>query len=220
MIKAVVFDLDDTLYPEIEYVQSGFEAVGEEVLQKFGIENAAAELYGLFLEDKSNVFDRYADLHGLGKQAAVVLIDKYRSHKPNIQLRPEARETLVSLKERGYKLGIITDGRPDGQRNKIHALGLDDLTDKIIITDELGGTEFRKPNLKAFGIMFDCFRARPNETVYVGDNPRKDFVVGEIGVHTVRLLSKGLYNNDCYLRGVEPEYLINGISEITRCLND
>lgn len=55
-----------------------------------------------------------------------------------IELYDCARNLILCLKNKGIKLGTITDGRPEGQHNKIIALGLDGLVDDIIITDELG----------------------------------------------------------------------------------
>ena len=60
---------------------------------------------------------------------------------------------LNELRARGIKVGIITDGRPLGQHNKFEALGLGRFIDDFIITDELGGTQFRKPCDIAFRIM-------------------------------------------------------------------
>ena len=69
----------------------------------------------------------------------------YRNHKPSIHLYPGVTEMINDLKTRSIKVGIITDGRSEGQRNKLDALGLWDLTKDVIITDELGGIQFRKP---------------------------------------------------------------------------
>lgn len=73
------------------------------------------------------------------------------------------------------KVGIITDGRPEGQRNKITALGLEEYVEEIIITDELGGTEYRKPCDKAFRIMQEKMGVKFERTLYIGDNLKKDF---------------------------------------------
>lgn len=59
----------------------------------------------------------------------------------------------LELKSKGIKVGIITDGRVSGQKRKIQTLCLDKLIDDIIITDELGGTQFRKSCDIAFRIM-------------------------------------------------------------------
>ena len=54
-------------------------------------------------------------------------------------------------------------------------MGLDKIIDEIIVTDELGGIEYRKPNPMAFKLMKDYFNLEYNEMIYIGDNPIKDF---------------------------------------------
>lgn len=220
MIKAVVFDLDDTLYPEMDYVKSGFAAVAQFAKSEFGLENAERRLIDLFAESSNKVIDRFASECGLNGNDAAQMVEAYRNHKPNIVLLKETKETLLRLRENGYKLGIITDGRPMGQRNKIRALGLESMVDKIIITDELGGVEFRKPNPKAFELMCAEFGTKPEEMLYVGDNPQKDFAIGKSGVKTIKLLNGGLYEGNYYLHEIEPNYIISDLSEIWKCLND
>lgn len=167
MIKAIVFDLDDTLYYEIDYVKSGFQAIAD----VFGDNNITLKLFTLFSQNRNNVYQRY----GFSKEECNRCIEIYRSHKPNICLSSEIKGVLVTLKSKGYKLGIITDGRPEGQWNKIYALGLEKMVDKIIVTDELGGIEYRKPNPTAFNLMKDYLNLEYNEMMYIGDNPIKDF---------------------------------------------
>lgn len=86
---------------------------------------------------------------------------------------------LARLKAQGKKLGIITDGRVEGQKNKIAALGLKKLVDDIIITDALGGIEFRKPNEAAFRLMQEKWQLPFKKMIYIGDNPQKDFIAPE-----------------------------------------
>ena len=57
MIKAIIFDLDDTLYPEYEYVKSGFLTVSSLLKEKFGIEDGYEKLLAAFAHDTKNVFD-------------------------------------------------------------------------------------------------------------------------------------------------------------------
>ena len=83
---------------------------------------------------------------------------------------------IKRLRENNIKIGVITDGRPEGQRAKIAALGLENLVDEILITDELGGTQFRKPCDIAFRIMQKKIGVPFEQVVYIGDNPKKDFV--------------------------------------------
>ena len=219
-IKAVIFDLDDTLFHEIDYVKSGFESVAIEAKEKFGIENAEEKFLRLFRENKSGVFDRFAGENGLSKDAILRFIEIYRNHMPNIFLPDGTKITLETLRRKGYKLGIITDGRPRGQRNKINALGLKNFVDKIIITDELGGTEFRKPHPEAFEIMCKEFGINPEEAVYVGDNPQKDFAIKKfLPITTVRMLFKdGMYNETEFLYGIPSDITIGSLNELCSML--
>lgn len=82
---------------------------------------------------------------------------------------------ILVLKSRGIRVGVITDVRVSGQKKKIQALGLDKLIGDIIITDELGGTQFRKPCDVAFRIMQHRWGLPFEQMAYVGDDAEKDF---------------------------------------------
>lgn len=165
-VRGVIFDLDDTLYSEKEYVKSGYKAVSDYL--GGGYEN---NLWNLFCAKKPAIDEL---LRELGReQEKTQCLDIYRSHKPSIHLYDGVAEIIDALKEKGIKVGIITDGRPEGQRNKLEALGLN--VDDVIITDELGGIQFRKPCDIAFRIMMTRWRLNPQDIIYVGDNPAKDF---------------------------------------------
>jgi HAD superfamily hydrolase (TIGR01549 family) len=201
--SAIVFDLDDTLYSEKEYVLSGFKAV-EQAYPQIKSDN----LWAAF-ESGKPAFDKYEN-----KQQ---LIAVYREHTPDIYLYDGVKEMLVELRKRGIKLGIITDGRPNGQRNKILALGLDKLVDEIIVTDELG-MEFRKPNEIPFRIMQQKLRTPFEQMVYIGDNVNKDFIAPcELNMQVLYFNNAdGLYydnERNAFIK-VDAEY--NTISEITR----
>lgn len=165
-IKGVIFDLDDTLYSEKEYVKSGYKAVSDYL--GGGYEE---KLWQFFETGRPAIDELLKELGREDEKAEVLKV--YRSHKPDIHLYPGVAEMIAELKEKGIKVGIITDGRPEGQRNKLEALGLD--IDDVIITDELGGIQFRKPCDIAFRILLTRWRINPADVVYVGDNPTKDF---------------------------------------------
>ena len=123
-----------------------------------------------------------------------------------------SKNLILNQKKKGIKVGIITDGSPEGQLNKIIALGLNDLIDDIIITDELGGTQFRKPNDIAFRIMQNRWRSPFEQLVYVGENSNKDFLAPrQLGMRWLYFKNKeGLYSNSNF----KQLYEINKISEI------
>ncbi len=167
-IKGVIFDLDDTLYSEKDYVRSGFKAVSDYL--GGGYED---KLWQYFEEGKVAITELLKELNRLDEDQKCLEI--YRFHKPEIQLYDGVVELIEDLKMRGIKVGIITDGRPEGQHNKLEALGLEKLMDDVIITDELGGIQFRKPCDIAFRLMITKWRLNSADVVYVGDNASKDF---------------------------------------------
>lgn len=172
-LKAIVFDLDDTLYSEKEYVKSGYSAVSQMLPQ---IKNAEAKLWKAFEEKKSAIDELLLSEGIYSDELKQKCLEAYRFHQPSIHLYDGVAEMLTLLRKRGLLLGIITDGRPEGQWAKIKALKLAEYTDKIIVTDELGGVEYRKPNKKAFVLLRELFDVQFSEMCYVGDNIKKDFI--------------------------------------------
>lgn len=188
-IKGVIFDLDDTLYSEKQYVRSGFRAIAEWLKN----DEAEAKLWNYFLEKKNAVDELLRESGQQDRKEECLRI--YREHMPGITLYDGAADLIHKLSEAGIHVGIITDGRVEGQRNKIKALGLDNLIADVIITDELGGERFRKPNDIAFRIM-QCRWGMPfEEMMYIGDNLNKDFQAPkQLGMRSLYFENKdGLY---------------------------
>jgi putative hydrolase of the HAD superfamily len=190
MIKALIFDLDDTLYYEMEYVLRAFK----EVARYFGNEykKDSEKLYlrmKQILEEsgRGKIFNIICEENGF-REDINVLVDLYRSSVPKLELYEDSKEVLNWARENGYKLGIITDGCSKVQWNKITALSVEKLVDKIIVTDDLG-REFWKPNKRAYLDIIGFFDIDEEECVYIGDNPNKDFIgAKEIGMKTVRVI--------------------------------
>jgi HAD superfamily hydrolase (TIGR01549 family) len=196
-IKGVIFDLDDTLYNEKEYIRSGFKAVSDYL--GGGYEN---RLWQFFEADKPAIDELLVELGQESKKQTI--LDIYRSHKPDIHLHKDVKKMLKQLRKKGYKIGIITDGRPEGQKNKIDALELEDLIDDVIVTDELGGVQFRKPCDLAFRLLVKRWKIYFADVVYVGDNPKKDFQAPhQLGMKTI------YYNNPNGLYGKTDSILNN-----------
>ncbi len=191
-IKGVIFDLDDTLYCEKDYVKSGFKAV-ESFLK---IDGASDMLWKFFLEKKSAIDEllKVYDMEYRKKEC----LDIYRNHIPEIKLSEGALDLIKKLKDNNIKVGIITDGRVQGQKNKIEALGLNDIIDDIIITDELGGEQFRKPCDIAFRIMQRRWKLPFENLIYIGDNVRKDFQAPmQLGMQSILIKNQeGFYFNN------------------------
>ena len=200
-IKGVIFDLDDTLYSEIDYVKSGFRVVSEYLGGDY-----EKKLWDFFLR-KEPAIDKLLNELGRNEEKETVL-EVYRNHVPDVKPYEGVREMIAELKKRNVKVGIITDGRPVGQRNKIKALKLE--VDDCIITDELGGTQFRKPCDVAFRIMQTRWRLPASQIVYVADNAFKDFQAPkQLGMRSLWLKNpEGLY------QGETRENFIENVTEV------
>ncbi len=212
IIKGIIFDLDDTLYSEKEYVKSGYKAVSD--FLGGGYEE---KLMDSFKAGKPAIDELLKGLGREGEKEEVLNI--YRSHKPCIHLYDGVAEVINKLRGEGLLIGIITDGRPEGQRNKIAALGLKRFINDILITDELGGVQFRKPCDIAFRILLNKWRLQANGVVYVADNPEKDFKAPQqLGMKSVWFRNQdGLYAGN--FKNAEYEK-INHITELLKLISD
>lgn len=218
MIKAIIFDLDDTLISEKEYITSGYRYIAEVLSAKVGADKQVIfdTLMGLFQISPKNVFNRLLDQFQVSytKDKIVELVEKYRNHMPDIQFYDDVFPCLEQLKEKGIKTGIITDGYISTQRNKLKVLSADKYFDYIIVTEELG-REYWKPHPKAFELMKDKLDVEFNEMAYVGDNPEKDFYISSIyPIRTVRVCREGVYKDRRYFKDIKEDYTIYSLLDI------
>lgn len=218
MIRAVIFDLDDTLIPEIDYVMSGYSAVSKQIASELTLDELTIynDLIELFNQNRKNVFDRFLlKYNRFTTDLVKKMIHIYRNHEPEITLSIETFGLLNKLKKNKYKLGIITDGELSVQTKKIKALNIEKLFDCIICTD-VYGKEYCKPNPRSFLDMTRRLKIKPQEVIYVGDNPTKDFFISSLlPIVTVQLInSSSLYKNELYLDNIKPHHIISNIANI------
>jgi putative hydrolase of the HAD superfamily len=194
MIRWIVFDLDDTLYLEAEYVRSGFAACGEWLQEQLGVNGFSEHAWALHgAGERGNIFDHaLSHLRPLANDNAALvqrLVGIYRAHRPAITLEAEVVEVLDHL-SRDHRLAIISDGFLVAQRLKVEALKLSRWCDPVIFTD-LWGRDAWKPNPRAFTEFCTRVECLPSESMYVGDNPTKDFIApNRLGWLTVRYRRK------------------------------
>ncbi len=223
MINTVVFDLDDTLYLERDYVESGFKAV-DAFLQEKGIEGFFQSSWSYFEKGgRGDTFNVALDDLGVtyDKRFITGLIAVYREHIPNISLLPDSLKIIKALQGK-YHLGLITDGYSQVQNNKVDALGLRSLLDYVVITDNLGKSgEFWKPHVKPYQTTSTNFSASSYECLYIGDNIKKDFVAAnKLGWTTVQICREGGEYNEQYLsRMYEADYQITSLNELPELLS-
>lgn len=204
----ICFDLDDTLYKEIDYLKSAYR----EIAMSVGHPEAAVRMLDWYYA-KENAFEKLIETYGLSITASDCL-KIYRNHFPDISLDAGVKEFLVEMKDNGAKLGLISDGRSITQRNKIKALGLEGFFDIEIISEEFGS---EKPSLKNYQAVMDKFPER-QKFIYVGDNPTKDFIApNQLGWKTYCLENDGrnIHEQSMSLaKDFLPQHRINRIEEI------
>ena len=127
-----------------------------------------------------------------------------------IELIPGALNTLRSLRERGTKLGLITNGTGEIQRTKVRKAGLEPLFDCILIAGEFGTA---KPDPRVFTHTLEQLRVGPDQAWMVGDNLMNDVggaqAVGIYGVWVDRR-DRGLREDSA----VRPDRIVQSITEL------
>lgn len=196
-MKIICFDLDDTLYKEIDYLKSAYkEIAGYAAGQCTGCSDSVYFLtinaYDRMIEayrDGLNAFEELNMFLGLEQPISDYLYI-YRNHKPKISLSEDVVQTLDALKAKGVRVGLITDGRSIQQRNKIEALGLSQWIDEkeMVISEELGSEKPALANYEYFMKRYpEC-----HDLTYVADNLKKDFIApNELGWQTICLKDDG-----------------------------
>lgn len=207
----LVFDLDDTLYKEIDFLKSAYRHIAfllEEDLDDY-IYEEMIELY----EEGASTFDVIKEKYDF-EMSVKEMVHEYRYHLPTISLNRETELLLEELKSKEVMMGVITDGRGESQRNKLHALGILDLFEDLIISGEFGSEKPDEANFKYYNNKY------PNKSfTYIGDNFKKDFLSpNKLAWRTIGILDDGqnIHKQDLGLSAeFLPQHTIKDFSELS-----
>ncbi len=187
MIKAVAFDLDDTLYDYETLNTLATERLCSFVCEALGI--APDGFYKAFEEAKretkaclggtASCHDRLLycqkTLERLGRPPAVLALDMYDRYwgyiLGHMKLREGALETLTYCRERGLRVAVCTDLTAHIQHRKLRRLGIAPLVD-VLVTSEEAGAE--KPSEAIYRLLLKKLGAVPEQILFVGDSDAKD----------------------------------------------
>jgi putative hydrolase of the HAD superfamily len=189
--QVVVFDIDDTLYLERDYVRSGFRAAGAWADQALGVPDLADRAWAAFEDGvRGSIFDIALVAGGVEATPELIaqLVACYRHHVPDIKLLDDARACLDGLGlDAEVVVAVVTDGPLASQSAKARSLGLATWAKDVIFTEALGAG-FGKPHRRAFELVEQRFGIRGDRCAYVADNPAKDFVAPrQLGWTTIRV---------------------------------
>ena len=199
-IKAVIFDLDHTLFDR----HGTLREVARQFRRSFRVREGVTdeEIARLWCyADDHFVYDGWkyvlAYLVENGVFEEPPLYDAYCSFvyenfaKTAVRF-DETMPMLLTLKKRGYAVGLITNGNHALQYRKLQMLGLQYIFDEIIVS---GDVMVEKPDREIFQMMCDKLALDPGEMVYVGDNPRNDIAgARDAGYHTIWMESTGQWD--------------------------
>ena len=222
MIKAIIFDMDDTLFPELEYVRSGYRVAASHLADgEYSAEQLYEKLWGIFQADrKAKVFNVLAEQLGRDFEPGKIddLIKLYREHRPDIKPFAGTEGVLKGICAK-YRTGLISDGFMPGQQYKLDALGLEKYFDKVIFTETLGRENW-KPSPLSYEIMTESLGVDHKECVYVADNLGKDFVspnaLGWLTVH-IKIAGQVYWERQTAEGGV-PQKTISHLGELVSLL--
>jgi putative hydrolase of the HAD superfamily len=208
----IVFDLDDTLFKEIDFVKSAYIYINSYINSRFNID--LSKNIKKCLSGEVNFFDLInSKLHPDQNFPIEKYLELYRFHYPEIKLSKDTSVFFEKILSHNIDFSIITDGRSISQRNKIKALGLYDLVKNIIISEETG---FEKPHLNNFKILNRIYSNK--KLIYIADNTSKDFIApNSLNWDTICLVNNGqnIHPQDFNLNiDYLPKIKVNYLTEI------
>jgi putative hydrolase of the HAD superfamily len=225
-IKAVFFDIDDTLFDSttlakmarINAVKAMIEAglPLTSVTQGYNILMKIVDKYG------SN-YDKHFDklLENLGcdwspRIIAAGVIAYHDTKQAFLKPEPKVIPTLIALRGRGYKLGIISNGKSVKQWEKIIRLGLHHFFDAVVISEDVGS---EKPNSRIFEVAMEKLNVKPWEAVYVGDDLETDILgANSAGMVSIRIIRKKHREGSPSGKVIKPKYSIRKFSDLLSIL--
>jgi len=192
MIKAVIFDLDNTLLDFMkmkEYavkaaiagmIEAGLDIDNEEsyktivsIYEKEGWENQ--QIFNYFLERTVGEVNN--------KYLAAAIVAYRRAREANLLLYPNVNHTLVELMKIGIKLAVVSDAPSREAWMRIYYLNLHHHFDIVLTFDD---TNARKPSPIPFQMALKELKTEPSETLMVGDWPERDVAgANNLGIRTI-----------------------------------
>jgi len=222
MIKAILFDLDDTLYDCTGSLVEVARRRAARALVDAGLQMSLQEAYDLQIKlqeahgPRFNVFERIAENHGLDDSAIHQALEAYHSDEvEGVKLFDDVEQTLKTLREEGFKLALISTGVHNRQEKKVELLGLKPYFDHIEINDSERGYLTQQ----VFEHVLSRFSVRGDEAVVVGDRIYSELRIGKTyGMTTVQMLHGRFKDLIPETAEERPDYQISRIAELTNVL--
>ena len=218
-LRLWIFDMDDTLYPEREFVLGGYRAVSRVTENDFGISIEDALIERFERGQRNSAFNLALKDKGIDptEDYIKVLVYAYREHIPHLTPYPDVLPLLEKLRSQSKQIALLSDGLEAVQRRKWDALGLTEFFDLVVFTESLGGPQYWKPSPKGFELALKGLEVEPRHAVYVGDNPLKDFQAPRmLGMKSIRIIRpEGQHRNVAAMDpSFEADFSIQSLSQL------
>ena len=222
-IRAVIFDLDDTLYDCSGQLVESARRRAAAAMVKAGLPCSEDEAYSIQVEleeafgPKLDVFERIAERYSCPKAITDAALAAYNSDEvEEIHPFPGVREVLADLRSDGYRLFLVTTGIYTRQERKVQLLGLEDAFDEVVINDADKGL----PLSECYRHLMAKYHLAPEEMAVIGDRIYAEIKVGNVlGMNTIQFIH-GRFKNLSAKTEIEiPDYLIKTINEVPRALH-
>ena len=192
MIKAIIFDLDNTLLDFVKMKQFAVKAsiramneAGLNVDEESGYKDVM-ELYMTTGWENQLVFDDYLKQttgEVSNKILAAGVVAYRRAREATLLVYPNVNKTLIELLKAQIRLAVVSDAPSREAWMRLYYLNLHHVFDPVLTFDDTGA---RKPSPKPFKLALDKMNVSPDEALMIGDWPDRD-VVGakQIGMKTI-----------------------------------
>ena len=224
-IKSIFFDIDNTLYDSSLQVESArrnairamIEA-GLNIDEKTALDSLSS-IVKKFGSNYQGHFDELLKEFDYPYDPHVIAAGIVAYHTTKIAYLVPYRDTvptLIKLKERGYKIGIVTDGIPVKQWEKLIRLGLPHFFQSVFISTEI---EKEKPSVDMFNQALKEMKLKPREAMMVGDRVDKDIAgANKAGMITVQILHGKYSKKMPQSKLEEPDYAISTLKDLLSIL--
>ena len=192
MIKAIIFDLDNTLLDFVKMKQFSVKAAITAMIEA-GLDvdekKAYQDIFDLYIKkgwENQQVFDDYLN-QTVGKVSNKILaagiVSYRRAREATLLVYPNVNKTLIELIKMGIQLSVVSDAPSREAWMRLYYLNLHHVFDPVLTFDDTG---VRKPSAKPFEMALDILQSSPDEVLMIGDWPERD-VVGakQIGMKTI-----------------------------------
>jgi putative hydrolase of the HAD superfamily len=192
MVKAVIFDLDNTLLDFKKMKEQGVRAAIGAMIEaglEYDEEKAYDEIFDIYHEkgwEYRLIFDDFL-LNTIGKidnkLLAAAIVAYRRAKEATLLVYPNVRKTLIHLVKHGIKIAVVSDAPSREAWMRIYYLNLHHVFDLVLTYDD---SKVHKPSPIPFKLALEKLKIKPEEALMIGDWPERDVVgASQVGIKTI-----------------------------------